>query len=361
MRTMKKILLILGVLLTGCGQKPPKMATAEPPIENTAESVSDITEDSKDPHSGYLYRDFTPLVVDMELPDAPFFNDCVDMYNGFLVKNSLYTNLDWWFRCKESDGVLEAIRAIDTKCIKNDEIRNLADSTLLLFEIYFAEEPTSYENDANLDRIMDVYYQYDSLLTSRYNTYRYVDLTADEYWDAVDFAKVMPNYKELCELDASDKNIKKIYNLFKNETDFERRCAYARLYITFVDIADIYETNSDDYEELLDKGIYSHSLFFLWRIWRCIVQNNEYGPSTWSPIANELYNRKRAQIALITLKYLKDHPADKIAINQYVVLCGMANIYRAGLFPFGNELITELYRLGLSEKKDEQNGDEYDE
>lgn len=304
-------------------------------------------DESETQYKGFLYRDFSPLVVEMELPDTPFFNDCVDMYNGWLVKTSLFTNLDWWFRCEDPEGVADAISTIDAGCIKNHEVRNLAKKTLSLFNTYFSEEePTSYVDDENLDRIMDVYYQYDSLLNSRYNTYVYVNLSNEEYWETLDIAKAIPNYTELYTLDHTDENAKKIYHLFKDETDFERKCAYAQLYVLF---ADVYGIEVSDYEELLDEGLYSHRLFFLWRIWRCAVQltDDEYGASTWSPIANELYNRKRAQLAITTLKYLKEHPDDKVAINQYVMLCSIPNIYRAGDYPYGNESFTEMYNLGL--------------
>ena len=108
-----------------------------------------------------------------------------------------------------------------------------------------------------------------------------------------------------------------IYHLFKNETDFERKCAYAELYAQFVNL---YRININDYEELLNAGIYSHRLFFLRRIWRCATQFavDDYELSTLFCIPNEKYNEKRRQIAITTLKYLKKHPDDRIAINQFI-------------------------------------------
>lgn len=168
----------------------------------------------------------------------------------------------------------------------------------------------------------------------------------------MDIAKAIPNYTELYTLEHTDENTKMIYHLFKDETDFERKCAYAELYVLF---AKVYGIEVSDYEELLDEGLYSHRLLFLWRIWRCAVQltDDEYGPSTWSPIANELYNKKRAQLAITTLNYLKEHPDDKVAINQYVMLCSIPNIYRAGDYPYGDESFTELFNLGLGVKAED--------
>ena len=295
---------------------------------------------------GFLYKVFTPFTVDISFPDKTFFNDCADMYNAYLVRNTLYTNIDWWFRCEKSEGILDALKTIDVNHIKNNDIRKYANETLSAFKSYFEKWNLLYEDDKALGRIMDMYYQYDSLLCNKYNTYAYVNLTEDEYWKALGISAVIANSDELCGLDYTDNNLQKIYHLFKNETDFERKCAYAQLYAQFVNL---YRININDYEELLNAGIYSHRLFFLWRIWRCATQLvvDGYGPSTWSCIPNEKYNEKRRQIAITTLKYLKKHPDDRIAINQFIVLCGHPNIYRCGEFPYGNESFTEAYYLGI--------------
>lgn len=307
---------------------------------------------------GFLYKVFTPFSVDISLPNNTFFNDCADMYNAYLVRNALYTNIDWWVRCEKSEGLLGALKTIDANHIKNNDIRKYANETLSAFKSYFEKrDPESNEDDKVLERMMDMYYQYDSLLCNRYNTYAYVNLNEDEYWKALDVSAVIANSDELRGLECTDNNRQKIYHLFKNETDFERKCAYAQLYAQFVNL---YRINISDYEELLNAGIYSHRLFFLWRIWRSATQLtvDDYGPSTWSCIPNEMYNEKRRQIAITTLKYLKKHPDDRIAINQYIVLCGQSNIYRNGEYPYGNESFTEAFYLGIGGLiKHEETGD----
>lgn len=203
-----------------------------------------------------------------------------------------------------------------------------------------------FERNEELDALIDLYYAYADQLNMQCNTFKYINLTEKEYWDALDFTS-SPKFRKLYKMSKTDRTVKKIYRLFKEETDFDTKCKYARLYTDFVGILG---TNISDLEDLLDAGVYSHQLYFIWRIWRCAVQlsDSNYGPSTWSPIPNRLYNEKRSQVALTTLKYLLDNPDDKIAVNQYIMTCGEPNIYRFGDFPVGNESFTEVQNLGLS-------------
>lgn len=146
--------------------------------------------------------------------------------------------------------------------------------------------------------------------------------------------------------------------MIKEEKDFEKKRGYAEIYAY---VGGGYNIDVNVFKEIFDEGKYSHRLFQFWRIWRCTTQLGgdggeiDYGPSAFAYIPDDLYNEQRRQIALTTLDYLKSHPEDKVAINQYIMLSGMSNLKRFFISPTGepgtgNGAFEEQIYLSLGSK-----------
>lgn len=306
---------------------------------------------------------YEPLEYPGELPNTKFFNDCEDIYNSYLLEKTLFSIMEVWWRMDKGDPSPEMINAINelsAESIKNQDVKKSAEEMLNAFKNFLADSTMYLSTDKSvMDGVMDKYYQYDELISNKYNVYSYVNLDEEEYIEEINkLNDLIPHYSELFQQEDSPENLEKIYSMIKEEKDFEKKCGYAEIYAY---VGGGYDIDVNVFKGIFDEGKYSHRLLPFWRIWRCITQlcgdggNIDYGPSTWAYIPNDLYNRQRRQIALTTLDYLKTHPEDKVAINQYIMLSGMSNLKRffyvdTGETGYGNAAFEELHYLGFSPK-----------
>ena len=239
--------------------------------------------------------------------------------------------------------------------MKTEDIKERFAQCLALGRKFFSEH-VDYSDSLLYRQFADSLNCLDSVLSTRFHISNYSNVSTEAYWNALDFSKQSKALfdkiatKEITADNLGTKEVQKdisfILENIKKEKDFDKKCAYTMKYVYYVGF---YRTDFELIEELLDDGRYSPYLFFLWRIWRCGVQLHDmnYGPSTWSPIPNKLYNEKRLKIAETTLKYIVTHRNDGVAINQYLITASISNIMRIGDYPFGNESFTELYYLDL--------------
>lgn len=311
----------------------------------------------------YAAAHYEPLKYPGELPNTNFFNDCEDIYNSYLLEKTLFSIMEVWWRMDKghpSPDMINAINNLSAENIKNQDVRKSAEEMLNAFKNFVADSTMYLSTDKSvMDRVMDKYYEYDDLISNKYNVYSYVDLDEEEYLKEINrLNDLIPNYSDLFQLEDTPENIEKIYSMIREEKDFEKKCGYAEIYAY---VGGGYDIDVNIFKEIFDERKYSHRLLPFWRIWRCMTQlcgdggNIDYGPSTFAYIPNDLYNRQRRQIALTTLDYLKSHPEDKVAINQYIMLSAMSNLKRffkvdTGDTGIGNGAFEELYYLGLGVK-----------
>ena len=332
--------------------------------KHKSNSTETVVEEEKDDRTlEYESGDqlFCNYLLPQDWPQDSFFSEMVDVYNTFVVLHGMMSVKDAWMRIESSELAMSAIDKVDLDIIKSNEIRSLVSDCLekerKMFSMPFEEVDSTI-----FFTVSESLYNLDSIMASRYNVSNYVDLSDEYFWqemghsaqtkDILSFASEKKITHDNINSKKVQKDIARILKNIDNEKDFENKCAYAMAYIYYVGF---YNYDMDVIEALLDDGRYSPRLYFLWRIWRCAVQlrDSDYGPSTWSPIPNKLYNDKRYKIAQANLKYLVDHRDDAIAVNQFLMTAGQTNIMRFGQFDFGNESFTEVFYLGLMDDEDE--------
>lgn len=352
MKPKKTILFIVAIFfaafLVSCGNKTGKVKVTEEQLTDKdtliGGEISDLGED--------LFCNF--MLAD-QWPKNAFFSDMVEAYNSFVLLNGFKSVLDKWKRYELSEEAIESLKYMDISIIKSEDLREKFAHCLELGQKFYAEHH-DYSDSLLYRQLFYSIDNLDSTLSSRFHASNYAKMTDEAYWEELNYAKQSKElFDQVSTIEINHDNfhtkevqedVDFIKQSINQEQDFNKKCAYAMHYVYFVGF---YRTDFGLIERLLDDGRYSPYLFFLWRIWRCGVQlcDGDYGPSTWSPIPNKLYNEKRLKIAETTLKHIANHRNDGVAINQYLMTASFSNIVRFGEFPMGNESFTELHYLDL--------------
>lgn len=274
------------------------------------------------------------------LPNAPLVSDLIDFYNGSIVLNSIVCDYELWQRDLNTDAK-DAITQMDCSIIKNDTIRLAAQRyknqvLSILFNDSLKTDTTTF------DRIADEYSTFKGILIDRYNVNNFGELSEETYWKIYDKSNLISNYDSIQSLDKTD-SLSTLYlkELIKKETDFDKKCIYTLEYAHSEETYSIIKS----LENLMRSDQYSIYLYETWRYWRCLLQDNEYGSSKDSYIPNNIYNQMRMICANTILNYIIEHPNDIMAINQFIILSGTDNIYRYGIFPYGNQNFLEKVDL----------------
>ncbi len=338
-------MLFIATVASSCGNKA--RATEETFPEEYDAWGDEYSDSGEEVFCNYMSRE--------QWPQDAFFDDMVEVYNSFVLLNGIKSVQDVWGRYDESEIALESLKYADINILKTKDIKERFAQCLALGRKFFSEH-VDYSDSLLYRQFADSLNCLDSVLSTRFHISNYSNVSTEVYWNALDFSKQSKDLfdkvstEEITAENIDTKEVQKdiacILESIKNEKDFDKKCAYTMKYVYYVGF---YRTDFELIEELLDDGRYSPYLFFLWRIWRCGVQLQDmnYGPSTWSPIPNKLYNEKRLKIAETTLKHIVTHRNDGIAINQYLITASISNIMRIGDYPLGNESFTELYYLDL--------------
>lgn len=284
---------------------------------------------------------FSNYMVGSNLPQSAFISDMIEAYNAYMLYHGFQSVRDIWYRYEAPEIVLEMLQYANVNVLKYKDLKLLISQAIDLEKSALC---VSYdEADSILHwQLHQQLSAIDSTLANRFHVSNYVSLSEDDYWAAINYDKTTEYTKN--HLDA-----------IRKTNDFKLKCDHAMAYV--YDIG-FYNVDYGVLEELLDDGRYSPQLFFLWRIWRCGMQLNTYGASSWSDIPNGLYNAKRLQIAKSILNHIIENPDDAIAINQYLVTAGQTNILRRGDFTMGNQAFMEVYYLNLMPDKDIDNDSE---
>lgn len=284
---------------------------------------------------------FCYFMQERDLPEGTFFDDAVDAYNASVVYNGLRSVFDVWERYEDKKYALESIRYAATDMIKDAQIRGALDRCIKAQEAFYSSKPN---DDSLCQGAYDSLWETDSLICSRYNVSVYGNLDEEKYWSSLDVKEQITAYKNKYGDNPQEANIDGLEDFLASFESFNERAKWTWAFIKY---GMIYKADCVYAEKVLDYGMYSPYLYFLWRFWRADAQIKHYGASTWSSIPNYIYNARRLCLADVTLSYLAEHPNDIVAINQYLVLAHHPNVLRQGEYPFGNEANTEFMYMGL--------------
>ena len=274
----------------------------------------------------------------------------IDAYNSSVVMNSIITDFDLVMRFEsEYENAIVGIMDMDITHVKDPE-------TSSRLEAYKKE--MLYLLTANSDTInKDIYnpwIEYNTLykyLVQKYNVSTFGRIDESMYKRTFHNPQSVPEWSKLKIRRGETNMVAELKGKYDNAKDFDARCIYA------IELAHAYEADmdswsEDDYrnpaipimESLMKEQKYSIYLNELWLKWRTLYQDSE-GASKDSEIPNHLYNEYRKTCIWSTLTYIKEHPNDMLAINNYLVMAFEENILREGVYSYGNQYILDKYKL----------------
>lgn len=295
---------------------------------------------------GYYTLSDKDLWLDLSaqrMADDPFAAEMRDAYNSFQWLYNIWCDAELWDRYEIP--VQDTIRHAGCPIIRDDSVRAAAQAyqqeMLRLLEADTLTIPDSVRWKLEVKARNQFY----GTLVERYHSSHYVDLNDEQYWAAYDKNNVVPNYDSIQSLRGSNakSTVDYLHSLAKQAENFDARCIYT-IELAHVDSLPLYKTKCSMLEQLMNEKRYSVYLREVWRVWRCLTQQGN-GYSKDSSIPNEYYNKMRRICAMTILDYVRDHPKDVMAINQFIILSAQPNIERDGYYPYGNQIALEEQEL----------------
>ena len=273
----------------------------------------------------------------------------VDAYNAAVIQNSIITDFDLQMRGYEFDAVVDAVKSIDVTKVKDQEVLKKLKAYKKEMLYLLSANPDEVNQDVhNPWKAKDELFSY---LSKKYNVRTFGKIDEDKYWDVYNNCPSVPDWKQLRERRGDGDMVKELKKKYENAIDFDVRCIYA------IELAHAYEADPKSWpkgdfpnpvipilESLMKERKYSLYLNELWQKWRVLYQNSK-GASKDSEIPNRLYNDYRNICACTILSYIREHPDDIMAINEFLVLACKENILREGEFSYGNQNAVDEYYL----------------
>lgn len=346
------IIPICALLMVGCGNRQVKQSTEKTittVVNDTNAKPLAITSSSdsnqiSDEDSIYLMA-FEPLSSNLssfspekKLPNTPLMKDLVDLYNGALILNSIWCDFELWVRF--DTYVKDVIKRVDCSIISNSRIRKYA-QTYKDRIVAILPNDTTQVDSIKFTLATKEHNIFKAALVKRYNINHYGNLSNKQYEEIYDKNNVIPNYDSIYFKRGNQDRLYTAHlkQMANNESDFTKKCIYT-LESMHVESAEPTEEIIKPLENLMQSKQYSIYLIEVWRTWRCLFQSL-YGPSKDSAIPNYKYNDMRMICANTILHHIVAYPNDMMAINQFLTLSSIDNIYRYGEFPMGNQSILE--------------------
>lgn len=316
--------------------------------------LDSIGEDEVSPTIGDDGQGFNAISHNIRYPAIPgslkistFADSLLQYYNIALAFNSMAYDIgtaerymsDRSLRLAAADALgtvnLEGITSPEIK----EQLRNIG--TNAASWLRKGLEPDSQKNEA-VRRFYDLYDQFtsqllpDSITNTEYNPGRIV-----ENYDKI-HAKAL--------IDTTFFRHDLLYRVL-SATDFARKCVLAREYA----YSNYIQPQGNDAEvvavidNILRANKYSPLLRDLWRMWRVLLQLDIFADlSNDAAIYNLFYNDMRNRIALVYIAHLNTHPADEIALKQFIGLSLDHNIVRNSACMYGNNALFDDIELFYS-------------
>lgn len=351
---MKILLSLIGclLLLSGCNNRQQNASLNE--IKKQDELVDTINEDVHNIKLETLSDKEILFKTNMKLPNTPLVRDLVDIYNACAILNSIWCDFELWVRF--NIPVKEEVMQIDYSSITDNDVKRCIEKYKKKILSILPNDTIIEADSICFSKAYDAYHILKEVIIDRYHVSHYGKLSEDEYWKNYNKENYVPNYNSMRELYTHEtESVERLQQLANDEKDFYKKCIYLLEYARVCYIQKPTERQEviDSLEKIIDSNEYSIYLYEIWRMWRIYLQ---CGFSRDSEIDNEYYNQQRMACANTILNFIINHPNDIMAINQFLILSSIDNVYRYGEYPYGNQIaMEELYlfpELYYSEKNE---------
>jgi len=193
--------------------------------------------------------------------------------------------------------------------------------------------------------------RYMAYLTTRFAVERYVNMSEDDYWKTNN----KKNYIKSPQYEICQKLLKTNFtqgceildNLIGKTKEFQEKTIYE---LERADLFVKYDSSNKNahrkaieiYKSIPDTKKYCLYLYESWLKWRMVHQYWN-GLSKSSDIPNKMYEGVREEVAAVILSYIRNHPKDEMAINQFLVAASHDIVRRFGSYPYGNQITIEYH------------------
>lgn len=300
-----------------------------------------------DDHNGFIpiSDKISYLRISDSLNNCENLDTLIQIYNIAMIINAQAYDCGTINRLGEDldfKDFAESLQKVDWDVISNEQLRK----TLKLITHEIAEDILNEENtdEKNYPLIHDFYILKNNLFG------HFIDVRTD--YSEYDCSAIIDDYEAIHKKAITDTlNYRnQLLTLTLNETDFEKKCIYAREF-AYANYRS-YLGNDKDLvtiiDPLLKKGEYSPLLYELWLMWRSTLQMIVFSSaSNDAPMYNLFYNNMRNNVAKSILTHLKSYPDDKLAFKVFMKLAHTHNIVRNSSCPIGNNALLDemnLYR-----------------
>ena len=347
-----KLLSLIGCLLilSGCANRQQSVLLNETKKQN----VNTIGEEVYSIKLETLSDKEILFKTNINLPNSPLVKDLVDLYNACAILNSIWCDFELWVRF--NIPVKEDVMQIDYSSIYDNDIKRCIEEYKNKMLSVLPNDTILEADSICFDKAYEAYHILKEIIIDRYHVSHYGSLSEDEYWKNYNKGNYVSDYDSMHELYANETEpIEKLQQLANSEKDFNKKCVYLLEYarVCYTQDWDKKQEIIDSLEMILRSNEYSIYLYEVWRIWRILLQE---GFSRDSEIDNGYYNQLRMVCVNTILNYIVNYPNDIMAINQFLMLSSIDNVYRYGEYPYGNQIaIEKLYlfpELYYSEKKE---------
>lgn len=340
MKNYFMIVAALAMMCVGCAKKTSQSPVAPPSASSF--DLEDTTWYDESKYSDCRNADWLELTK-AQLKD-PLTAKLADAYNCAVVWRSIYSDMEkvWRFHpegelCVALCEQLDDFCFMDCSLIKDSTMHAMSDS--LKYLAMRAVQDTDIDFMAHHDEYM-------MAAIERYHTTNFGELSDEQYTSLVDRKQYVPDFDDLLAYRLKDDSVHqaRLLDLLQSEQDIHRRCIYALEYAHSSSDGPYFSDCLPYLVDVMLAGQYSPYLNEVWRTWRVVVAT-QMGMSRDSHIPNWKYNDMRRICAKTTLEYIRNHPDDIVAINNFIVLAYTVNIHRYGTFPMGNQTFVEQMEM----------------
>jgi hypothetical protein len=351
---MKRITLIttISILTSLYACSPPVTANDVPHSATDSLSKHQDGEDVLD-----AVKSNTTLVVELKDAYRAFYihniiTDQKESINVFLLEAS---DAD---KKKLLDGYIKVCDSLKIVRFKNDKVQAFVDnylaSTIQSYKLAQSKGFNSAEFKIDFEKYKKLKDEFLNYVYATYSTNHFVSMTEETYWQKNDKNTYIKSadyatYQRLKTTNLKEA-LKLLEKIIKQTSDFQEYSIYQ------IELADQYVKHSDilgekaneiaaeKYKAIVDQKKYSIYLFEAWLKWRLVTQQHIYGISKTADIPNNLYDKKRAEVALTILDYLAKNEKDEMAINEFLLMATHPIVIRLGDYPYGNQNTVEYHQ-----------------
>lgn len=297
-------------------------------------------------------------VIPATISTDAFIDSLVQCYNIALAYNAIEYDVGTAFRYMEDSLNVyygKALLSPKLDGIKSEKIKALLRemAQTAVRNINEGVDPESSENKAAGELIEYINNNISQIIKGHFT---------DTENAGFDPSTVVTDYEELHNevINDAENAVDKLLAMTLNETDFAKKCIYAREYIYADFIAHKYDEKNivTIIDQILRADEYSPLLGDLWLIWRLKLQLLIFsGYSNDSAMYNMFYNDMKNRVVATYLSHIKDDPNDVVAFSELLSLIYGSNIVRNSGVLFGNNAMLDernlLFHLTMPDTEDD--------